>query len=445
MDYQRDYQSKLTSAEEAVKCIQSGDWVDYGWCTGTCYDLDIALAARMPELADVKIRGGVLIRRPAIFDVPNAPEHFCWNSWHMTGIERKAIDEGIAYYIPLRYSELPRHYRESIPPVDVAMLQVTPMDAQGNFNFGPNSSHQIEVLRRAKTIIVEVNENMPYCYGVNNSIHVSQVTRIVEGSNPAMATLPPAKVTEVDQKISANILPLIPDGATLQLGIGGLPNTIGGMIADSDLQDLGVQTEMYVDAYLAIAKAGKITGQHKGADRGIQTYAFAAGTQELYDYMNYNKELFACQVSYTNDAFVVAQTDNFISINSAVDLDLFGQVNAESSGVRHISGAGGQQDFVLGAYLSKGGKSIIACPATFKKKDGTLASRIRPTLAEGSIVTDTRTNTHWVATEYGVANLKGLSSWERAETLIGLAAPQFRDELIAEAEKLHIWRKSNKR
>ncbi|MBS6366568.1 MAG: butyryl-CoA:acetate CoA-transferase [Clostridiales bacterium] len=445
MDYLRDYQSKLTSASEAVKCVRSGDWVDYGWCTGTCYELDIALAARMPELTDVKIRGGVLIRRPAIFDVPDAPAHFCWNSWHMTGIERKAIDEGIAYYIPLRYSELPRHYRESVPPVDVAMLQVTPMDAQGNFNFGPNSSHQIEVLRRAKTILVEVNENMPYCYGVNNSIHVSQVTKIIEGSNPAIATLPAAKVTQTDEQISANILPLIPNGATLQLGIGGLPNTIGGMIAASDLQDLGVQTEMYVDAYLAIAKAGKITGQYKGVDRGIQTYAFAAGTQELYDYMNRNKELFACQVSYTNDASVVAQTDNFISINSAVDLDLFGQINAESSGMRHISGAGGQQDFVLGAYLSKGGKSIIACPATFKKKDGTLASRIRPTLAEGSIVTDTRTNTHWVATEYGVANLKGLSSWERAEALIGLAAPQFRDELIAEAEKLHIWRKSNRR
>jgi butyryl-CoA:acetate CoA-transferase len=445
MDVTREYQSKLTTAEEAVKYIKSGDWVDYGWCTGTCYELDKALAARMPELHDVKVLGGVLVRRPAIFDVPNAPEHFCWNSWHMTGVERKAIDEGIAYYVPLRYSELPRHYRESLPPMDVAMLQTTPMDSEGNFNFGPNSSHQIEILRRAKVILIEINENMPWCYGVNNTIHVSQVTKIVEGSNPAIATLPPAKVTEEDKQISANILPLIPNGATLQLGIGGLPNTIGAMLAESDIQDLGVQTEMYVDAYLAMAKAGKITGRHKGVDQGIQTYAFAAGSQELYDYMNRNEELSARQVSYTNDAFVVAQTDNFISINSAVDMDLFGQINAESSGTRHISGAGGQQDFVLGAYLSKGGKSIIACPATFRKKDGTLASRIRPTLATGSIVTDTRSNTHWVATEYGVANLKGLTTWQRAETLIGLAAPQFRDELIAEAEKLKIWRKSNQR
>lgn len=194
-----------------------------------------------------------------------------------------------------------------------------------------------------------------------------------------------------------------------------------------------------------LPKAGKITGQHKGADRGIQTYAFAAGTQELYDYMNYNKELFACQVSYTNDAFVVAQTDNFISINSAVDLDLFGQVNAESSGVRHISGAGGQQDFVLGAYLSKGGKSIIACPATFKKKDGTLASRIRPTLAEGSIVTDTRTNTHWVATEYGGGQPQGIVQLGACRDPHRPGSSAVPDELIAEAEKLHIWRKSNKR
>lgn len=445
MDVTREYQSKLTTAEEAVKYIKSGDWVDYGWCTGTCYELDKALAKRMPELQDVKVLGGVLARRPAIFDVPNASAHFCWNSWHMTGIERKAIDEGIAYYIPLRYSELPRHYRESLPPMDVAMLQTTPMDSEGNFNFGPNSSHQIEILRRAKVILIEINENMPWCYGLNNTVHVSQVTKIVEGSNPPIATLPPAKVTEEDKQISANILPLIPNGATLQLGIGGLPNTIGEMLAESDIQDLGVQTEMYVDAYLAMAKAGKITGRHKGVDKGIQTYAFAAGSQELYDYMNRNEELSARQVSYTNDAFVVAQTDNFISINSAVDMDLFGQINAESSGTRHISGAGGQQDFVLGAYLSKGGKSIIACPATFRKKDGTLASRIRPTLATGSIVTDTRSNTHWVATEYGVANLKGLTTWQRAETLIGLAAPQFRDELVAEAEKMKIWRKSNQR
>ena len=445
MNFTSEYQSKLTTADEAVKLIQSGHWVDYGWCTNTCHDLDIALAKRMPELYDVKLRGGVLVWRPAVFDVPNAAEHFCWNSWHMTGIERKAIDEGIAFYAPLRYSELPRHYRESIPAVDVAMLQVTPMDQHGNFNFGPNSSHLVEVLRRAHKIIVEVNENMPYCYGIDNEINIADVTYVVEGSNPAIAALPSAKITEIDKKISANIMPLIPDRATLQLGIGGLPNTIGAMIADSDLKDLGVQTEMYVDAYLAMAKAGKITGRYKSVDPGIQTYAFAAGSQDLYDYMNNNRELLACSVSYTNDAAVVAQIDNFISINSAVDVDLFGQVNAESSGKRHISGAGGQLDFVLGAYLSKGGKSIIACPSTFQKKDGTVESRIRPILAPGTIVTDTRATTHWLVTEYGAVNLKGMTSWEKAEALIGLADPAFRDELIAEAEALKIWRKSNKR
>ena len=223
-----------------------------------------------------------------------------------------------------------------------------------------------------------------------------------------------------------------------------MPNTVGALIAESDLKDLGVHTEMYVDAFVDIAKAGKINGKNKAVDYGREVFAFAAGTKKLYDYVNENPNVMGAPVDYTNDVRVIAQLDNFISINNAVDVDLFGQVNAESAGTRHISGAGGQLDFVLGAYLSNGGKSFICLSSTYKTKDGQLKSRIQPTLNPGSIVTDTRANTHYVVTEYGKVNVKGLSAWQKAEALISIAHPDFREELIAEAEKMNIWRHSSK-
>lgn len=365
----------------------------------------------------------------------------------MSGIERKAVNEGFAYYSPIRYSELPRYYAENVQPIHVAMFQVAPMDEHGFFNFGPSASHMASMCKRAQVIIVEVNHNMPRCLGgFNEGIHISQVTHIVEGDNPPIAEMGASKATEVDEAVAKLIVEEIPNGACLQLGIGGMPNAVGSMIAESDLRDLGVHTEMYVDAFVDIAKAGKITGRHKNLDKGRQVYAFGAGTQKMYDYLNNNPECMAAPVEYTNDIRSISAIDNFISINNAVDIDLFGQVNAESAGIKHISGAGGQLDFVLGAYLSNGGKSFICLSSTFmNKKTGKLESRIRPTLENGSIVTDTRANVHYLCTEYGCVNLKGLTSWEKAEALISVAHPDFRDELIAEAEKLHIWRRSNKR
>ncbi len=446
MDFSKEYQQKLKSPEEAVKVVKSGDWVDYGWCTGTPDALDAALAKRTDELFDVKLRGGILLKPLAVFEREDAGEHFCWNSWHMGGLERKLVARGCAYYNPLRYSELPRYYRESITPDDVAMFVVAPMDKHGYFNFGPNASHMMAVCEKTKHIIVEVNENMPRCLGgFEEGIHISQVEAIVEGNNPPIGQLGAGGApTEVDKAVASQIVSQIPNGACLQLGIGGMPNTVGSMIADSDLKDLGVHTEMYVDAFVDIARAGKITGAKKNIDRFRQTYAFGAGTQKMYDYLDENPELMSAPVDYTNDVRTIAQLDNFISINNAVDIDLFGQINAESAGIKHISGAGGQLDFVMGAYMSNGGKSFVCCSSTFTKKDGTMESRIRPTLANGSIVTDTRANTHYLVTEYGMVCLKGLSTWERAEAIISIAHPDFRDSLIAEAEKMHIWRRSNK-
>lgn len=440
MSFLEEYKQKLVSADEAVKIVKSGDWVDYGWCTGTPDALDKALARRTDELKDVNVRGGILLKPLAIFEREDAGEHFTWNSWHMGGYERKLIKRGCSFYSPIRYSELPRYYRDSTTPDDVAMFQVAPMDSHGYFNFGPNASHLGAVCETSKKIIVEVNENMPRCHGGSEAnVHISQVSYIVEGDNPAIGELGAGgPATDVDKKVAELIVDQIPNGACLQLGIGGMPNAVGSLIAESDLKDLGVHTEMYVDAFVDIAKAGKITGAKKNIDRYRQAYGFGAGTKKMYDYLDENPELMSAPVSYTNDIKNIAALDNFISINNCVDLDLFGQISSESSGTKHISGAGGQLDFVLGAYMSNGGKSFICCSSTFTDKQGVVHSRIRPTLVDGSVVTDTRANTHYIVTEYGMVNVKGLSTWQKAEAIISVAHPDFRGvispEDIAEVE-----------
>ena len=446
MDYKGLYQQKLTSAEEAVKVVKSGDWVDYGWCTNHPVSLDKALAARKDELTDVKIRGGVTMWMPEVAKAEDAGDHFTWHSWHCSGLDRKVISKGCGFFIPMRYSELPRFYRENVD-VDVAMIQVTPMDKHGNFSYALAASHLADMLDKAKVIILEVNENLPWIYGLTGSeINIKDVDMFVEGENPPVAQLGGGgEPTEVDKAVANLVVPEIPDGACLQLGIGGMPNTIGSMIAQSDLKDLSVHTEMYVDGFVDMAEAGKITGRNKALDKGRQVFAFAAGSQRMYDYMDRNPDVMAAPVDYTNDVHVISQIDNFVSINNAIDMDLFGQVNAESAGLKHISGTGGQLDFAMGAYLSKGGKSFICMSSTVTGKDGSVKSRIVPTLTNGSIATDPRSCVHYIVTEYGMVNMKGLSTWERAEQIINIAHPDFRDQLIKDAEKMGIWRRSNKK
>lgn len=352
---------------------------------------------------------------------------------------------GRAFYVPLRYSEVPRYILENISHIDVFMVQVSPMDQHGNFNFGPTISHYPAAAEKAKIVIVEVNEDMPIAHGgYGNYIHVSEVDYIVEGGHTGMPQIPTTPITDVDRKIAQYVLDDLRDGDCIQLGIGAMPNALGQMIAASDLKDLGVHTEMLVDSYVDMWEAGRISGRKKQIDKGRMVYTFAGGTQKLYDFIHNNPQVAGYPVDYTNDRFIASRNDNLVSINNALEIDLSGQVCSETIGPRMISGAGGQLDFVDAAYNSKGGRSFICMESTFTDAEGKRHSRIRPLLTEGAVVTDTRPMVQYVATEYGMANLKGGTTWQRAERLIGLAHPDFREDLIKEAEKLKIWRRSNK-
>ena len=311
------YKSKLVTAKEAAEVVKSGNWVDYGWTVTTPVDFDKELAKRLPELHDVNFRGGILMWEPEIFKIEDPAAHMTWNSWHMSGIERKAVAKGFSFYSPIRYSELPRYYRDLENPVDIAVMQVAPMDEHGYFNFGPSASHLGAACERAKTIIVEVNKNMPRCLGgFENGIHISKVDMIIEGSNPPIAEMGGgAAATEVDHAVARQIVAQIPNGACLQLGIGGMPNAVGSLIAESDLKDLGVHTEMYVDAFVDIAKAGKINGSKKNLNKGRQVYAFAAGTKKLYDYLDNNPECMSVPVDYANEIDVISAHDNLSLIH----------------------------------------------------------------------------------------------------------------------------------
>lgn len=444
MNFIDEYNQKKVTADEAVKIIKSGDWVDYGFSVTTVDALDRALARRTDELENIHLRGAILPKIPTVFEREDAGKHFTWNSWHFSGYERQLANRGLAFYSPISYSELPRYYRDMENPSRVVMMQVAPMDQNGYFNFGPSASHLAAACERAEYIIVEVNQNVPYCFGhADAGVHISNVNFIVEGDNPPISPFGSgATPSEVDTAIAQQIVEHIPNGACLQLGIGGMPNAVGTLIANSDLKELGVHTEIYSDGFVDIANAGKITGQHKILDPGRQTFVFAAGTQKVYDYIHNNPEMLSAPADYVNDIRNIAMQDNLISINNCVDIDLFGQVSSESSGLKQITGAGGQLDFVLGSYLSKGGKSFICCSSTYTDKAGNMHSRIRPTLIPGSAVTATRACVQYVATEHGMVNLKGLSTWQRAEAIISIAHPAFRDDLIRDAENMGIWRRS---
>ena len=445
MDYKREYESKFVSADQAVKVVKSGDSVHYGEFVMNSYVLDAALAKRKDELEEVIIRTICCPFPPQT--IVNDPErkHFIYNDWHFSGASRKLHDKNLCNYLPLTYHEGPSFFERGRIPVDVALIKVTPPDQHGYVNLGTSNSVTHALCDVAKIVIAEVNESVPRCLGGSReTLHISEIDYFVQGDNKPLIQLPETPVSEVDKTIAATVMGLIEDGACLQLGIGAMPNAVGAMIAQSDLKDLGVHTEMLVDSFVDMYEAGRINGLRKQLDKGKMVYTFAMGTKKLYDFLDNNPICASYSVDYTNDPDIICQNDNMMCINNALEVDLYGQVASESSGIRQISGTGGQLDFIYGSYKSKGGKGLICLSSTFVDKAGMMQSRIKPFLTPGAIVTVPRSINYYVVTEFGVAILKGKSTWERAEALINIAHPNFRDELIKEADANKIWVRSNK-
>jgi butyryl-CoA:acetate CoA-transferase len=443
MTYSEEYRAKLVTPEAAVQAVRSGDWVEYGQFAAQVVALDRALAARKDELRDVKIRATTRVHgTPEVVRADPTAEHFSYHSLHFSGVDRTLHDQGRCWFIPVLYHEVPRYYRQHCE-LDVAMLPTAPMDRDGYFNFSISNSFSKAVCDKAKTVILEVNPELPVCLGGNEeSVHISDVDLVVE-AGWKIPELSAVAASEVDQRIARLIMDEIEDGSCLQLGIGGMPNAVGSLIAQSGLKDLGIHTEMFCDSMVELAETGRVTGARKTLDRFKIVYTFCLGTKRAYEFVNRNPGCASYSVDYTNDPFVIAQNDKVVAINNCVEMDLFGQVCSESSGTRQISGTGGQVDFTYGAYRSRGGKAFLCLSSTYDGK-GAVVSRIKPLLTEGAIVTVPRSFVSHVVTEYGMANLKGMSTWQRADAIISLAHPDFREDLIKDAEKMGIWRRGSR-
>lgn len=439
-----EYRQKLRTPEQAVRAVKSGDWVDY--TTNVCFPtlLDAALAKRRDELTDVKVRGNLCFGPIQVAECDPDREHFTYNTWHCSAYERKLCDRGLCNYIPMIFRSVVSYYRHFLT-VNVAMMCVPPMDRHGYFNLSSATGVARGILEKADVVILEVNEHLPRILGgFDESIHLSDVDYVVEGEHAPLPQFPVAPAAEEDRRIAELLIPHISSGATLQLGIGAMPNVVGSLLAQSDLRDLGMHTELCGDAYYALFRAGKLTNARNSIHRHKGMTGLAFGSREFYEWVDQNPGVVAAPLEYVNAPEVIAQLDNMISINSCIAADLYGQVCAESAGLRQISGTGGQLDYLTGAAMSRGGKAFICMTSFFTDRDGVRRSRILPHFG-GDIVTDPRSQAYYLVTEYGAVNLAGRSTWERAERLISIAHPDFREDLIAAAQRQKIWRRSNRR
>lgn len=428
-----DYRSKLVTPEQAAKlAVRSGDWVDYGFGAGFPELMDRALAARRDELTDVKIRGGLVIR-PRIEVVECDPEQktFTYYSWHIGDYERKLQSRGLCQFIPMILRSLPELYRHHIR-VDVAFVPVSRPDENGYCGLGISNYAWRTIFEQARTVVFEINEHLPRLQGVDGShrVHLSEADYIVEGEHEPLPIRTYREPSETDIAIARLVADEVPNGAVLSLGVGSIPFTVASMLAESDLKDLGCHTGTISDAFLTLHKAGKLTNHCKEICNGYSTWNLAMGSRELYNWLDAEPQRFyPADVDFVHSPDRISQMKHVISINGGVELDLMGQENAESAGTRQLSGIGGQLDFLEGAFRSEGGKGFICLASTHKKKDGTLKSNIVPFISGGSTVSGPRTMIQYVATEYGIAKLSGLSLRERAQAMISIAHPDFRDEL----------------
>jgi acyl-CoA hydrolase len=449
------YQEKFCTPEEAAKHVQSGDYIDYGFFNGKPVAFDRALAARKAELKDVVIQSCVtLLPVPEVVLKDPFGEAFTYHDVHFSPLTRIMQSKGAQniFYAPpvLGESEMyscptdAGNGKLGVQLRNVMAVRVAPMDKHGYFNFGLSNACTYEQATNAKILIVEENSNMPIALGgAKEKVHISQVDFIIKEDSP-LGEVPLKDATEIDRLIANHVLKHVEDGCCIQLGIGGMPNMLGKLIADTDLKNLGGHTEMLSDAYIDMFESGRMTGMKKNIDTGKIVYTFALGSKRLYDWVDHNNALASYNVSYSNHPINLAKIDKLISINQALKVDIYSQISAENSDYRQISGNGGMLDFVQGAYWSKGGKSLVCLPSSYENKDGELISNILPILPLGTTVTVPRQTTHMIVTEFGCANMKGASTWSRAERLIEIAHPKFREDLIKSAQTNRIWRRSSK-
>jgi len=446
--FNAEYQKKLVTADQAAALVKSGDVMIWGEFAMQPAEFDAALAKRKSELKGVRIDTDCLTFIPETAKADPTGESFILNDFYFSGISRMLGDRGLVYHIPPMYHQVPEIFRKGLrPKLDHSVIKVAPMDERGFFNFGPVSSLHANLREFSKNIIVEVNSSVPTCLGGPiPGIHISDVDYIIESvNNLPLAEIPELVATEADRKIAELLMEQMVDGACLQFGIGGLPNYIAKEIARSDLRDLGMHSEMLVDACVDMYEAGVLTGKRKQIDKNQMVYTFGLGSSKLYNFLDNNPACAMYPCEYTNDPFIIAQNDNVFAVCNCLEVDLYGQVSSESYGPRQISGTGGSLDFMLGAFRSKGGKGFMCLNSTVTQKDGTLTSRIVPGFDQFTVVTCPRTITFYVATEYGITSMKGKPTWQRAEDLINIAHPDFRDGLIKAAEQNKIWLHHNKR
>jgi itaconate CoA-transferase len=438
MDIAKLYAAKLTTADQAVAAIPSGSRLSMGMAVAEPPALLAALADRAEagQVADLSLyyfesmstAGKTVLR----YELNERIKPYCM---FVTNTERALIKRGmedgrkVINYVPNNFHQAVRLLTESVG-IDTFVTTVSPMDRHGYFSFGTGNDYATKVARSAKRLIVEVNENMPRVTGGGAALHVSEVSVIVENHVPLLE-LPMGKPTQEDETIAGIIAGMVPDGACLQMGVGALPNLVCSHLRER--QDLGIHSEVLCPGMVDLVYAGNVTNRRKAIDTGTSIFTFAMGQKAMYDFLNGNPSVESRPVDYVNDPRIIAQNDNVVSINATIQVDLTGACNSEHMLGHQYSASGGQLDFVRGAYASRGGKSIIATRSTAAKgKVSKIVARL-----DGPATTP-RIDTHIVVTEYGSANLKGLSSTERAKALIGLAHPEFRDGLMASAKKQHL-------
>jgi len=429
MNWREEYRSKCMEGAQALKLVRSGErvWVQSG--CGTPSVLLDALVERAPELRNVEIVHLKTLGE-AVYTRPEYEGIFRHRALFLGDNVREAAAAGRADYTPIFLSEIEGLFASGALPLDVTLMQVSPPDEHGFVTLGTTVDCTLNAARASKTVIAEVNERMPRTHG-DTSFHVSHLSAIVETSRPLLESHPEPS-TGIQRRMGANVASLIPDGATIQTGIGGIPDAVLSCLGDR--RDLGIHTEMVPDGVIDLMEEGVMTGERKSLHRGKVVLSFVLGSQRIFDFINHNPSFEFQPISYTNNPFVVAKNDNMVAINSALQVDLTGQVCADSLGTKPYSGFGGQVDFIRGAARSKGGVPIIALPAT--ARHGTV-SRIVPMLEPGAGVVTSRADVHYVVTEHGIAYLHGKTLRERAEALIAIADPQFRGDLEDFAMRSH--------